>query len=248
MSASLDSAIRHLYNFDFDAGRTEIRQCQAAHPSDPVGHAIEASACLFAELNRRDLLQREVLAYDGQLTGASTAGLDGRFNTALAAARRHAKARLACNPDDRDALLALSIATSTQRDHCALLEKRLTESLDYVKQSHGYALRLLEVDSKAHDACAVTGFNEYLVGSLPGFARWFVQVDGLTGDKELGLQLLSKAARYGQYLRPFAQLLLAFAYQRENRPRDSKRVLAGLAREFPDNPVFPRELEKLQAR
>lgn len=248
MSASLDSAIRHLYNSAFDAGRTEIRRYQVTHPSDPVGHAIEASACLFAELNRRDLLRREVLAYDGRVTGSSTAALNGRFPTALAAARRHAEARLAHKPDDRNALLALSIAASTQRDHCALIEKRLTESLDYVKQSHGYALRLLEVDAKAHDACAVTGFNEYLIGSLPGFARWFVSVDGLTGDREFGLQLLSKAARYGQYLRPFAQLLLAFAYQRENRPRDSRRVLAGLAREFPDNPVFPRELEKLRAR
>ena len=248
MSASLDSAIRVLYNFDFAAGCAEIRRYQAAHPDNPLGYAVEASARLFTELNRRDLLQREVLAYDGKLTGGSTAPLNGRFPAALSAARRHAGPRLTRSAGDRDALLALCIASAMERDHCALIEKRLTASLDFVTESHGYALRLLEADPKAHDACAVTGFNEYLIGSLPGFARWFVSVDGLSGDRELGVELLSKAARSGRYLRSFAQLLLAFAYQREGRPRDSRRVLAALAREYPGNPVFPRELAKLRTR
>ena len=38
------------------------------------------------------------------------------------------------------------------------------------------------------------------------------------------MELLSKAARSGRYLRSFAQLLLAFAYQREARPADSRSL------------------------
>ena len=52
-------------------------------------------------------------------------------------------------------------------------------------------------------------------------------------------------ARQGHYFKPFAKILLAIAYLRGKRPNDTKRLLAELARDYPENPLFEKELAKI---
>jgi hypothetical protein len=53
------------------------------------------------------------------------------------------------------------------------------------------------------------------------------------------------AAERGHYLRPFAKILLALAALREKKPKIARKQLQQLAAEFPENPLFSRELAKL---
>ena len=53
-------------------------------------------------------------------------------------------------------------------------------------------------------------------------------------------------AEKGHYLEPFARLLLAVAALRDKDKNKARELLAGLAREFPKNGLYARELARLQ--
>ena len=61
------------------------------------------------------------------------------------------------------------------------------------------------------------------------------------------MRQLELAVAQGHYLQPYAQLLLALTSLREKRPQRAQALLANLASEFPENPLFRRELVKLGA-
>ena len=58
-------------------------------------------------------------------------------------------------------------------------------------------------------------------------------------------QHLTLVARSGHYFRPFAKILLAIGYLREGQPRESQVQLSELVREFPENPLFRKELARI---
>ncbi|HEX9760894.1 MAG TPA: hypothetical protein VGA40_08235 [Candidatus Acidoferrales bacterium] len=53
------------------------------------------------------------------------------------------------------------------------------------------------------------------------------------------------AAARGRYLRPFAKILLALVALREKQPELARTQLIELVAEFPQNPLFAKELAKL---
>ncbi len=248
-AASLDAALRRLYSFDFRGSSEKLAEYTSANAADPLGHALRASGLLFEELNRMNLLGREFITDNEKIEKKdrpqSDTGARRRFAEAVAETRARAGAALEKDPRDRNALLALCIAVGAERDYAALVEKRMRASMEYVKESQGFALRLLKVDPSAYDAYVTTGFSEYLLGSLPFFLKWFVKVDGAQGNKEAGLKQLESAAERGRYLKPFAQLLLANFYLREKKPEQTRKWLRELAREYPENKLFQAELAKL---
>jgi hypothetical protein len=56
---------------------------------------------------------------------------------------------------------------------------------------------------------------------------------------------LQLSAEHGRFLAPFARILLAIAYVRDKNKTEARQVLAGLRTEFPDNPLFDREISRL---
>jgi len=84
-----------------------------------------------------------------------------------------------------------------------------------------------------------------MIGSLPFFVKWFVRFDNVSGSKERGLQNLGLTAREGHYFKPFAKILIAIISLREKKPLEARELLAELSREFPANPLFRKELVKL---
>jgi hypothetical protein len=60
------------------------------------------------------------------------------------------------------------------------------------------------------------------------------------------MERLQLTAEKGHYLCPFARLLLAVAALRDKHRDRAKRLLEGLAEEFPHNLLYKRELSRLQ--
>lgn len=246
---SLDAAFHRLYSQDFAGGQQLLGNYTAAHPEDPLGHAARGAAYLFEEMTRRQVLGKGTFS-EKAVSEPKRRETDPRVRAAFFAAVERAEVlatqRLAAQPQDRNALLALCLAHGLQRDYAALVDKRLRDSLEHAKLAQSHAVRLLKVDPAAHDAYFTIGFSEYLLGSMPFFLRWAVKLEDVQGSKQRGLRILETAARSGRYLRPFAQMLLATLYVQEKRPADSRRLLAQLATEFPENPVFGRELARMR--
>src|SRR5579863_656549 len=63
-SPELDEAFDQLYNFNFPAAHVSIDRYINAHPKQPMGYAVRASAYLFFELDRLHVLESQFLTSD----------------------------------------------------------------------------------------------------------------------------------------------------------------------------------------
>jgi hypothetical protein len=250
-AVTIDAAVQQMYNFDFQASHQILNQCIAAHPQDPLPYAFRAAADLFYEMDRLGILESEFLVDDKRIATKKKllpdAAVRAQFYQALDDTGSRAEAVLGANPDDRSALFAMCISQGVATDYMALVEKRQLSSLSSARRSNNYAQRLLKLDPKYYDAYLTTGFSEYMIGSLPFIVRWFVHFDNVSGSKERGVEDLRLVAREGHYFRPFAKILLGVAALRDKKPQEARDLLLDLARDYPDNPLFRKELAKVTA-
>jgi hypothetical protein len=250
-AVTIDAAVEQMYNFDFPASHRILDQCIAAHPQDPLPYAFRAAADLFYEMDRLGILESEFLVNDERIIAKKKLQPDpavrAQFYKALDDTASRAEAALGANPDDRSALFAMCISQGVATDYMALVEKHQFSSLSPARRSNNYAQRLLKLDPKYYDAYLTTGFSEYMIGSLPFIIRWFVHFDNVSGSKERGVENLRLVAREGHYFKPFAKILLGVIDLREKKPQEARNLLVDLARDYPDNPLFRKELAKVTA-
>ena len=249
--SALDRGFSGLYNLDFSSAQKDFASWQKLHPDDPMGPVSEAAGFLFSEFNRLGILEAQFFENDDAFAGRPKLAPDPivrqRFQDAIGRAENLAHARLASSPNDRDALLALTLSSGLQSDYAALIEKRNLASLHFTKQASTSAQQLLSICHDCYDALLATGISKYIIGSMAAPVRWMLRLGGLSADKQGGISDLQTAAEHGHYLAPFARILLAIAYVREKDKPRALELLAGLEREFPGNTLFPREIARLRA-
>jgi hypothetical protein len=249
---TIDDALRCLYEFDFPATHATLNRYIAAHPQEALPYAFRGAAYLFYELDRLGALESEFLTDDDRLVEKTRPQPDAAvrklFLQALEDAQKRAEAVLKSNPNDRDALFAMCVVSGVSTDYMALVEKRQMGSLSSAKRSNGYAQRLLKLDPTFYDAYLTAGFSEYMIGSLPFFIRWFVHFDNVDGNKQRGIRNLELVARDGHYLKPLAKVFLGIIDLREKKPQEARRLLAELVHDYPRNPLYRKELDKLNLK
>jgi hypothetical protein len=133
-------------------------------------------------------------------------------------------------------------------DYTALIEKRNLASLRFSREASVWAQKLLAVQPDNSDAYLATGIHNYIIGSLAAPWRWILKLGGYSGDKQKGMEDVERAAQHGRYLAPFGRILLAIAYVRDKDVPRAREMLVTLNREFPRNPLFPREIERLDSQ
>jgi tetratricopeptide (TPR) repeat protein len=157
-----------------------------------------------------------------------------------------AQVQLNANPEDANALFAMSLSLGMQADYASLIDKHQLDSLKKIRQADTYSKKLLKIAPDAADAYLGLGMANYFIGSQPLTKRFFLGIVGIHGDKEAGIQQIEIAADHGHYLRPFAKIMLALAALRDNRLEIARTQLHELVVEFPENPLFANELAKLK--
>src|SRR5216684_1051805 len=249
LDAEINQAIERLYNADYRSAHAHLDRYVGAQPDDPLGYSLRASAYLFSELYRLGILESEFFADDKRIIEKKKLVPDPDVRQKLFRTIEDAQGRatkiLGSNPNDQNALFAMAVSQGVTMDYTALVEKRQMSSLSSARRANNYAQQLLKVNPQFYDAYLTTGLNEYLIGSLPFYVRWFVHFDGVNGSKDTGIQSLQLVARSGHYLRPFAKILLAMGYLREKQPQQTQKLLAGLTAEYPENPLLRKELIKV---
>jgi hypothetical protein len=242
----LESGYRHLYELNFEAGRKDFLEYQKMRPDDPLGKASEAASYLFEQFNQKGVLTSEFFLNDekflGGVEGSGAANKNPAFLLANNQAREQAKARIKTNPKDLQGLLVLTITDGMESDYDALIIKKQIDGLKMMRSAETEANLVLAIDPGEQDANVALGMSNYVIGCLPSYKRMFVWFGGIHGDRTKGMDLMQSAAEHGHYLKPFAKVMLALAYEREHKPERAKELLAELATEYPNNPVFAREL------
>jgi len=250
---TIERALQNLYNFDFRGTHEILDSYIQQHPEDPLPYAFRASAILFSELDRLQVLEGEFLTDDEKLVEKKKKFEPdpvnrAQFLKAVNDATTRGEAMLRRDPKDKTALFALCITGGVTTDYMALVEKKQMSSLGHAKRSNNYAQQLLRIDPKFYDAYLTAGFTDYMVGSLPFFVRWFVRFDNVSGNKEKGIENLRLTASEGHYFKAFAKILIAIISLREKKPLESQKLLAELAHDYPRNPLFRKELAKVSLK
>ena len=249
--AELEAGFQLLYQLKFDRARQRFTKWEQEHPGQALGPALEAASDLYEEFYRKGVLTSEFFLDDKRLLGGikdePDAGLERQFASAAQRAEKLAHERLKNQPRDPDALFALTLVEGMKADDLFLIQKRQLESLRYLREADRNARILLEVAPDADDAYVALGSANYIIGCLPGYKRAMLWMGGVHGDKALGMRQLSRTAssEHAHYLRPFARLMLALAALREKNPDLARQQLQALATEFPENPLFAKELAKM---
>jgi hypothetical protein len=246
----LAAGFHFLYELKLAEAHTQFEAWQKSHPEDPLGSASEAAAYLFEECYRQGVLTSDFFLDDKRFLGKiplkPDPALRAGFFTADQQAQDLAQQRLKTNPDDPNALFAMTLSLGMQANYASLIDKRQLDSLKKVRAADLYAKKLLAVAPDAADAYLGLGMANYFIGSLPGTKKFFLGFAGIHGDKQAGIKQLEIAAEHGHYLRPFAKILLALAALREKQVEVARIQLQELVAEFPENPLFASELAKLK--
>ncbi len=251
-SASLDRGFVRLYDLDFSGAQREFEAWEKLNPEDPMGPASEAADILFSEFNRLGVLEAQFYESDSVFAARKTYHADpaqrARFEQQLDRAEQMAKARLAKDGRDLDALFAMTLSNGLRSDFAALIEKRNLASLHFTKEATTYSQQLLAADPTCYDAHLASGVSRYIIGSMAAPVRWLLRMGGVAGDKQGGIAELQTTAAQGHLLAPFARILLAIAFVRDKDITRARELLTGLQREFPDNTLFGRELARLEQK
>lgn len=248
ISTPAGQAYARMYNFDFTGAHAILDQQIRLEPQDPLPYSVKAAAYLFAELDRLRILEIEFFEDDDKVVTKKKLTPDPvvrqEFFRQVEAARQHARARLSARADDREATFALCIAAGLVTDYAALVERRRFGSFALARQTQAYVRQLVALKPPVYDAYLATGSTEYVVGSMPFYLRWFVRIDNIEGSKQRGMELLQLVAERGRYYGPFARIVLAAINMREKRFAEAERLLAGVAAEYPANPLLRKELQR----
>ncbi|ABF42102.1 hypothetical protein Acid345_3101 [Candidatus Koribacter versatilis Ellin345] len=248
-SQDIEIGYRQMYNLDFATAHKTFATYENAHPDDPLAHVSNAAAYLFGEFDRMHVLEIELFADNSHFEKREKVAPDpatrDAFEHELAVADGISMRRLAKSANDAEALFAQILANGLRGDYEALIEKKNLASLTYMKASRGKAEQLLSLDPHCYDAYLAVGVENYLLGINPAPVRWVLRMTGAQTDKADGIQKLQLTAEKGDYLAPFARLLLAVAAVREKDPVRAKELLSGLAQEFPQNHLYAAQLARI---
>jgi hypothetical protein len=246
----IDRIFHHMYEFDMAGAHALLDQHQREHPEDPMAYSVRAAVLLFGELDRLGILETDFFMDDDNVSSKKKLRPDPRVRErlfeSLSMARQRAAARLATNPDDKEALFALCMSSSITADYTVLVERRQWKGFSMARETHQHAKRLLAFNPPCYDAYLTEGSVDYVIASMPFFLRWLVRFDNIQGDKQAAADKLRLVAERGHYYAPFARILLAVIYLREKQPQAARRELLEFQRQFPNNPLVKRELARIK--
>ncbi len=237
-----------LYRQRFAEAREAFASWESRNPEQPFGQVAIAAGYLFEELSRQGVLTSDFFLNEKKflhgIEGSPDPERMSHFRDAVARACELARDRQKTNPEDGEALLALTLAAGMESDAESILQKRHLAGLKSMKKANGYAKELLAQYPDATDAFIATGIANYVIGSQSGGTRFALWFGGIHGDKKLGMEQVGRTVENGRYLRPFAKIILALAARREKQDALAQKLFRELSEQYPDNEQFASEYAK----
>lgn len=248
----IDQALHRMFNADFIGAQAIITEEIRNHPENPFLYSLRAAALLFSEFDRMRILELDFFADDDSITDRKRLKPDkairADFFQAIGHARNLSLARLAIDPKDVNASLALFVATGVETDYTLLIEKSYRRGYSLSKETQKYANKLLAMNPPIYDAYLSPGMLEYGVGNLNWFFKLFIHFDQIQGNKQKAIEYLKLVMNHGRYYSSYAKILLSVMYLRDKKPEQALDLLKELERDFPDNLLIRKEVLRVSAK
>ncbi len=248
-SPGLDQGYYDMYNVNFAAAHQVFQRWLEQHPDDSLAAASDAAAYLFGEFDRLHIIDVQLFADQSRFDSRSRLTADPAvrkaFEDRLAQATRLAEVALQHNPRDARALYTKTLVFGMASDYALMIDKRDFAALSLTKQASAFAKQALAIDPQLYDAYLASGVENYMLSLKAAPIRWVLGATGASTDKEHGIKLLQLTATQGHYLAPFARMMLAVAAIRDNHPQEAREILVALAKQFPGNTLYDRQLARI---
>jgi hypothetical protein len=248
----LEKGYRLMYEQKFPEAREVLMAWAAENPTEPFGQVSVGASYLFEEFYLQQVLTSDYFLNDkrflGGITGTPDPARMKAFQDSVAKARTLANQRMKKHPRDPEALFVLALCAGMQSDADSMLMKKHYEALKMLKEANSNAEMLLKEHPDTYDIYVAPGIAYYVIGSLSSSARFVLWFGGIHGDKQLGMSQVQKTADNGNYLKPFAQILLALSARREKQDELAQKNLKELTEEFPGNSTYAAEYAKAMGR
>ena len=248
----LKNGYQLLYEQKFPEARAVFEAWAEKNPTEPFGQVSIAASYLFEEFYHQRVLTSDYFLDDKRFLGGITGTPDPdrikAFQDATTKARALAARRLKQNKHDPEGLYAMTLSAGMQSDADSMLLKKHYDALKHLKEANTNAEILLADHPDAYDVYLAPGIAYYVIGSLSGSARFILWFGGIHGDKSLGMSKVEKTADNGNYLKPFARILLALSARREKKNDLALKNLKELTEEFPGNALYETEYAKALGR
>jgi hypothetical protein len=243
----LDLGYQQMYNLEFEAAHHTFAEWQKGHPNDPLAAASDAAAYLFSEFDRLHILQTEFFVHDDHFYTDHKLTPDLALKRKFEAALAKSVTLSQITPEEPDSKFASVLAHGLRSDYLGLIEKRYAAAFKEMKVGRSLSEQLLAAHPEYADAWIAVGLENYMLSIKPAPVRWLLRMSGGETDRAVGIEKLKITADKGHYLAPLARVLLAVAALRDHAKDKARAILAGLAKEFPHNPLYTQELARIDS-
>ena len=232
-------ASEEFYNLDREQALATFREAIAADPQDAAAYRGLASTLWLSITFLRGNMT--VDDYLGKVARRDTkpppppADIAAAFHQAIGKALALARARIALNDRDPDALYQLGAAVGLRASYSATVEGSVLGAFRAAREAYDAHEEVLELDPSRKDAGLIVGTYRYIVAALALPLRWMAYVAGFGGGREKGLRLIEGAAAYPGDNQADARFALILLYNREKRYDDALAQLALVRKRYPRN-------------
>jgi hypothetical protein len=239
--ASARQVVQAIYSLDYARAANLSRQWIAAHPDDPMGYVLLARTMWAEQLNSAQGLTIERFASSNYFSDSSrhrvplNADAERRFREASESGIRTARAKLQKNPQDMEALYALSLAHQNLASYDYSMKGDWKSAARNAERTVEFSKRLSSAAPAFADAKLVPGITSYIIGTLPWHIRIFPYLAGYRGSRERGLQDLETVAARGQLAQDDARATLALLHARDKEYDLAAAKLSELHQKYPAN-------------
>jgi predicted Zn-dependent protease len=229
-------AFQHFYNLDYDRAVDLLEKQAQATPDDPNSHNHLAQAILYRALLKANALDPAAALSPSKFLRSPKPNISAeeqqRFQREIDTSLKLAKS------NDAASLYAAGVAHIHRANFEMFVNKSWRTGLREATKARELHQKALTLDPKFTDARLIPATHDYIVGSLPWWAKALGFLAGIRGDKAAGLDGIRQAAQHGSRTRVEARVVLALTYQREGQPAQAARVMDDLCREFPRNYLY----------
>jgi hypothetical protein len=229
-------AFDHFYNLEYDRAVQEFTQVLQRHPDDPFAVNHLMTAVLFGELYRMGALNTGEYANDSFIRAAHTPAdpkVKEQIKDLAQRALQLEEKKLSANPNDVPALYARGVTRGEFATYTGMIERAWFSALRNAVGARRDHERVLELAPEDTEAKLIVGAHNYVMGSLPLALRAGVNMFGMGGNKEKGLQYLGECAKGTGETGTDAKILLVLFLRREHRYQEALPIARGLIQSYP---------------
>jgi predicted negative regulator of RcsB-dependent stress response len=190
LDKKITKGLNALYNFKFDKSQKIFQQIIDADSTKPAGYHFQSVAYLWYYLdNKNDTHLENFLSYS-----------DSAIN--------NSEKIIAFESEDPFPFYILGAAYSYRALAFARAEEYLN-ALWATKESYSYLNKAVALDSLYADAYFGLGLFNFAVSQTPSVWKWALDLTGISGDRNKGMDYLTLAADKGKYSAVDAQFYLS---------------------------------------